>query len=87
MLRAVHSCKQLLIGKTDVCGGQAEGTGDEEEHLPPSQLPHTHEHMTHVTVLQPLALSGISPDYTVLGSRFGNRTAVAGNGPPRGSGE
>lgn len=68
-LRTVHSCEQLLSGKTEVCGGQAEGTGGKEKHLPPSQLPHAHKHMTHVTVLQPLALSGISPDYTVPRSR------------------
>lgn len=70
MLRAVHSCSQLLSGKIDVCGGQAEGTGvggrRNTSHLPSH---HTPKHMTHVTVLQPLALSGVSPDYTVPKSR------------------
>lgn len=63
MLRTVSSWLQLLHGKTHVCGGQAGETGGEEKHFPPSQLPRMTQ--TWVVVLLPLALSPISPNYTV----------------------
>ena len=78
MLRAVNSCLQLLCGKTHVCGGQAEETGGEEKRFPPSQLPRTTP--TWVVVMQPLALSGICPDYAIPRSR-GEEQASCGLKP------
>jgi hypothetical protein len=59
MLQAVSSCLQLLIAKTDVCGGQTQEMGGEEE-CPLPQSPHAENYKIQTPpaiVLQPLASS------------------------------